>query len=69
MDESMKVVGYYQDLVNVKEIDDEKQKDMNYDINEEMGALDINAIDAGDNDPDDGDYNQMDEMLEHYTDW
>ena len=34
-----------------------------------MGALDINAIDTGDNDPDDGDYNQMDEMLEHYTDW
>ena len=69
MDESMKVVGYYQDLVNVKEIDDEKQKDLNYDINEEMGALDISAIDGGDNDPDDGDYNQMDEMLEHYTDW
>ena len=69
IDESMKVVGYYQDLVNVKEIDDDKDKEKNYDINEEMGALDINAINDGDNDPEDGDYNQMDEMLEHYTDW
>ena len=69
IDESMKAVGYYQDLVNVKEIDDEKEKDKNYDINEEMGALDIDAIDNGDNDPDDPDYTGMDEMLEHYTDW
>ena len=68
IDDSMKTVGYYQDLINVKEIDDEKDKDQNYDINEEMGALDINAIDNGDNDPDDPDYTGMDEMLEHYTD-
>lgn len=69
MDDSMKVVGYYQELINVKEIDDEKQKEANYDNNEEMNALDINAIDGGDNDPDDGDYTAMDEMLEHQTDW
>jgi len=69
IDESMKAVGYYQDLVNVKEIDDEKEKEKNYDINEEMGSLDIDAIDNGDNDPEDPDYTAMDEMLEHYTDW
>ena len=69
MDESMKVVGYYQELVNTKEIDDEKQKEENYDNKEELDALDINAIDGGENDPDDLDYDAMDEMLEHQTDW
>ena len=68
IDDSMKSVGYYQDLLNVNEIDDEKEKEQQYDMNEEMGALDINAIDNGDNDPDDPDYTGMDEMLEHYTD-
>jgi hypothetical protein len=69
MDESMKVVGYYQELVNTKEIDDEKQKEANYDNKEELDAIDINAIDGGENDPDDLDYDAMDEMLEHQTDW
>ena len=66
MDESMRVVGYYQDLVNVKEIDDEVVKEMNYDMNEERTALDMD-----DNENEDAilDYDAMDEMLEHYTDY
>ena len=66
MDESMRVVGYYQDLVNTKEIDDEVVKEMNYDMNEEMTALDMD-----DNEKEDEilDYDAMDEMLEHYTDY
>ena len=66
MDESMRVVGYYQDLVNVNEIDDEVVKDMNYELNEETTALDMD-----DNEKEDEvlDYNAMDEMLEHYTDY
>lgn len=48
IDESSRVVGYYQDLVNVKEIDEEMIKEMNYDMNEEMAALDIDEYDEDD---------------------
>jgi hypothetical protein len=48
IDESSRVVGYYQDLVNVKEIDEEMIKEMNYDMNEEMTALDVDEYDEDD---------------------
>ncbi len=57
IDESSRVVGYYQELVNVKEIDDEANKEKEYDMNEEQNALDIDEYDENDlyedNDPND----------------
>ena len=65
IDESLRVVGYYMDLVNTKEIDDEVVKEANYDMNEELNALDMD-----DNEREDAelDYDANDEMLEHFTD-
>ena len=65
IDESLRIVGYYMDLVNTKEIDEEVVKEVNYDMNEEM-----NAIDMDDNEKEDADldYDANDEMLEHFTD-
>ena len=48
IDESQKVVGYYKDLVNINEIDDEKMKEEAYDMNEEMTALDVDEYDEDD---------------------
>jgi hypothetical protein len=38
IDESSRVVGYYQELVSVKEIDEEANKEKEYDMNEEQNA-------------------------------
>lgn len=55
MDESLRVVGYYQELLNVKEIDEEVNKEIQQDFNEENNALDVDEYDANDlyedNDP------------------
>jgi hypothetical protein len=48
IDESSRVVGYYQELVNVKEIDEEMNKEKEYDMNEEQNALDIDEYDEND---------------------
>jgi hypothetical protein len=48
IDESSRVVGYYQELVNVKEIDEEVNKEKEYDMNEEQNALDIDEYDEND---------------------
>ena len=48
IDESLKVVGYYQDLVNANEVDEEANKEKEYNLNEEMNALDIDDYDAND---------------------
>ncbi len=48
IDESSRVVGYYQDLVNVNEIDEEANKEKNYDMKEEEHALDIDDYDEND---------------------
>ncbi len=57
IDESSRVVGYYQELVNVKEIDEEANKEKEYDMKEEQNALDIDEYDENDlyedNDPND----------------
>ncbi len=57
IDESSRVIGYYQELVNVKEIDETIMKEKEYDMNEEQNALDIDEYDADDvyedNDPSD----------------
>ena len=45
IDESSRVVGYYQELVNVKEIDEDANKEKEYDMNEENNALDIDEYD------------------------
>uniref|UniRef100_A0A6C0HVH9 Uncharacterized protein n=1 Tax=viral metagenome TaxID=1070528 RepID=A0A6C0HVH9_9ZZZZ len=48
IDEASRVVGYYQDLVNVKEIDEEVNKEKDYDMKEEENALDIDDYDEND---------------------
>ncbi len=48
IDESSRVVGYYQELVSVKEIDEEANKEKEYDMNEEQNALDIDEYDEND---------------------
>jgi hypothetical protein len=48
IDESSRVVGYYQELINVKEIDEEVMKEKEYDMNEEQNALDIDEYDEND---------------------
>jgi hypothetical protein len=48
IDESLRVVGYYQELVNVKEIDEEYNKEKEQDRNEENGALDLDEYDEND---------------------
>ena len=48
IDESSRVVGLYQELVNVKEIDEEVVKEKNYDMQEEQTALDIDEYDEND---------------------
>ena len=48
IDESSRVIGFYQDLVNVKEIDEAVVKDREYDMNEEQNALDIDEYDEDD---------------------
>ena len=53
MDDSMKVVGYYMDLVNTKEVDDTIIKEINYDMNEEKTALDIDDYEREDYEVDD----------------
>lgn len=57
IDESSRVIGLYQELVNVKEIDEEVNKEKEYDANEEQNALDIDEYDENDlyedNDPSD----------------
>jgi len=48
IDESLRIVGYYQELVNVKEIDDVADKEKEYDVKEEQDALDIDEYDEND---------------------
>ncbi len=48
IDESLRVVGYYQELVNVKEIDEEANKEKEQDMNEENNALDLDEYDEND---------------------
>ncbi len=48
IDESSRVIGYYQELVNVKEIDENVMKEKEYDMNEEQNALDIDEYDEDD---------------------
>jgi hypothetical protein len=48
IDESSRVVGYYQELINVKEIDEQEIKEKEYDMNEEQNALDIDDYDEND---------------------
>ncbi len=48
IDESSRVIGYYQELVNVKEIDETMMKEKEYDMNEEQTALDIDEYDEDD---------------------
>jgi len=48
IDESLRIVGYYQELVNVKEIDEDIMKEKEYDMNEEENALDIDEYDEND---------------------
>jgi hypothetical protein len=48
IDESSRVVGYYQELVSVKEIDEEANKEKEYDMKEEQNALDIDEYDEND---------------------
>ena len=48
IDESSRVVGYYQELVSVKEIDEEGNKEKEYDMNEEQNALDVDEYDEND---------------------
>ena len=48
IDESTRVIGIYQELVNVKEIDDEVNKEKEMDMNEEQNALDIDEYDEND---------------------
>ena len=52
-DDSMKVVGYYMDLVNTKEVDEEVAKEISYDMNEEMNAVDIDDYEREDYEEDD----------------
>jgi hypothetical protein len=65
LDESSRVMGYYNDLVNVKDIDEAVQNELDYDINEEMNSIDLDNNDIED---DILDYDAMDEILEHSTD-
>jgi hypothetical protein len=48
IDESSRVIGFYQELVNTKEIDEEAIKEREYDMNEEQNALDIDEYDEDD---------------------
>ena len=48
IDESTRVIGIYQELVNVKEIDEEVNKEKEMDMNEEQNALDIDDYDEND---------------------
>ena len=46
--ESLKITGYYQDLVNVNEIDDERVAEIEYNTHEEMNSLDVEYNDDDD---------------------
>ena len=60
IDDKMQVSGYYMDLVNTQEIDDEAVKEITYDINEENKALDIDDFEKEDyEDNDDEGANEM----------
>ena len=45
---SLQVSGYYQELVNSNEIDDEKISEQNYDINEETSSYEVNSSEIQD---------------------
>ena len=48
IDEALKVTGYYQELLNANEIDDNENKEKEYNLNEEMTALDVDDYDEND---------------------
>jgi hypothetical protein len=50
MDDSLKVTGFYQELLNNKEIEDkkEKEKDDNYDAQQAIESLDIDDYEVDD---------------------
>jgi hypothetical protein len=50
IDENLKVVGFYQELLNNKEIDDkkEKEKDSNYDAQQAFESMDIDDYEIND---------------------
>ena len=48
IDDQVKLVGIYQELVNVQDIDEEKIKEQNEDLREEMNAFDIDDYEVDD---------------------
>ena len=60
IDETLRVVGHYQELLTKQEIDDPENKDVEYTNKEENESLDID--DYGDNE--DGQYEDIDETIE-----
>jgi hypothetical protein len=58
IDENIRIVGSYQDLVNSSEIDDEQVKNEEYTLNEENTALDIDDFVTEEEDGI-GDYNYI----------
>ena len=49
LDESLKVIGYYNELINTNELDEDAMKQNEYNANEELSSLDIDDNDS-DND-------------------
>jgi len=48
IDESLKIVGYYQELVTAKDIDETSEKEKDQDMREEQDALDMDGYDEDD---------------------
>lgn len=48
IDEQVKIVGFYQELVNVQDIDEDKVKEQNEDAREEMEAFDVDDYEVDD---------------------
>ena len=48
IDDQVKLVGIYQELVNVQDIDEEKIKEQNEDLQEEKDAFDIDDYEVDD---------------------
>jgi hypothetical protein len=48
IDDQVKFVGMYQELVNIQEIDEEKVKEQNEDLREEKEAFDVDDYEVDD---------------------
>lgn len=57
IDENVRIVGYYNELVSINELDEDKIKEENYNAQEENDALDIDDYKDDENDNEDIDYN------------